>query len=181
MAYGLLLIRVVFGLSLAAHGGQKLFGWFGGPGLKNTKVGFRSLRYRAPLLMAFVAAASEVAGGVLFAVGLATPFAAFLMAVVMINAIAAVHGAKGFWLSNGGYEYNLAILTVALGIAATGPGGFSLDALIGWDGLFGLQWGVAVTVAAAVASAFVLTVGRTPQTTIQEGPGAEPQVPHASA
>jgi putative oxidoreductase len=171
MAYGLLLIRVVFGLSLAAHGGQKLFGWFGGPGLRNIAPVFRSLRYRAPFLMALVAAASEVAGGVLFAVGLATPFAAFLMAVVMINAIATVHGAKGYWLSNGGYEYNLSILTVALGIAATGPGRFSLDALIGWDGLSGVRWGLAVAVAAAVASVLVLTVGRTPQIAVQESPG----------
>lgn len=181
MAYGLLLIRAVFGLSIAAHGGQKLFGWFGGWGLSKTAAGFRPLRYRAPLLMALVASVSEVAGGVLFAVGLATPFAAFLMAAVMINAIATVHGAKGYWLSNGGYEYNLAILTVALGVAATGPGHFSLDALIGWDGLSGLRWGLAVAVAAAAVSVLVLTVGRTPQIAVQEGPGAEPRVPKASA
>jgi putative oxidoreductase len=59
MAYGLLLIRAVFGLSIAAHGGQKLFGWFGGWGLSKTAAGFRPLRYRAPLLMALVASVSE--------------------------------------------------------------------------------------------------------------------------
>ncbi len=172
MAYGLLLIRVVFGLTVAAHGGQKLFGWFGGWGLSKTAAAFGSMRYRAPLLMAFAAAVGEVGGGVLFAVGWATPFAALLLAVVMINAIATVHGAKGFWLSNGGYEYNLAILTVALGVAATGPGRLSLDALIGWDGLSGLRWGLAVAIAAAVVSVVVLTVGRTPQVAVQEGHGA---------
>ena len=181
MAYGLLLIRAVFGLSLAAHGGQKLFGWFGGSGPSGTAAILSSLRYRAPLLMAFVAALSEVAGGVLFTVGLATPFAALLMAVVMIKAIATVHWAKGFWGFQGGYEYNLEILTVALGVAATGPGRFSLDALIGWDGLSGLQWGVAVAVTAAAVSVLALTIGRTPQTTVQEVLGAEPRVPHASA
>jgi putative oxidoreductase len=91
---------------------------------------------------------------------------------VMINAIATVHWGKGFWGFKGGYEYNLEILAVALGIAATGPGPFSLDALIRWDGLSGLRWGVAVAVAAAVVAVLVLTAGRTPQIAVQEGPGA---------
>jgi len=181
MAYGLLLIRAVFGLSFVVHGGEKLFGWFGGSGLRGAAAGFAHLRYRPPLLWALVAAASELLGGMLFAFGLATPFAALLIAVVMINAIATVHGAKGFSLSKGGYEYNLAILTVALGVAATGPGRFSLDALIGWNGLSGLPWGLAVAVAAAATSVLVLTVGRAPQIAAPEGPGTERRVPNASA
>ena len=141
MAYGLLLIRAVIGLSVAAHGAQKLFGWFGGPGLKGAAAGFGHLRYRRPHLWALAASSGEVAGGVLFAVGLATPLAALTIAVVMVNAIASAHWSKGFWLSKGGYEYTLAILAVALGVAATGPGRVSLDALIGWDKFSGLWWG----------------------------------------
>lgn len=166
MSYGLLLIRAVFGLSLAAHGAQKLFGWFDGHGPRGTATGFSHLRYRAPLLMALAAGVGEVSG-VLFALGLATPLAALAITVVMINAIATVHWTKGFWLSRGGYEYNLKILAVALGVVVTGPGQFSLDALIGWDTFSGPWWGVGVTVAAAVISLVTLTLGRTRQIAAQ--------------
>ena len=160
MAYGLVVIRAVFGLTMAAHGAQKLFGWFGGPGPRGTAGFFGNLRFRAPLLMALVAALAELSGG-LFAVGLLTPLAALGIAVVMLNAIATVHWPNGFFAGNGGYEFNLGILAVAVGIAATGPGRFSLDRLIGWDGsISGLWWGVGVLGAAALISLVTLTVGR---------------------
>ena len=160
MAYGLLLIRMVFGLSLAAHGAQKVFGWFGGGGPEGTADMMGSLRFRAPVLMALVAGLAELSG-VLFAVGFLTPLAALGMTVVMLNAIGSVHWPKGFWNSNGGYELNLGILAVAVGIAASGPGRFSLDRLIGWDGsLSGAWWGVGVLGGAALISLLTLTLGR---------------------
>jgi putative oxidoreductase len=163
VSYGLLLIRLVLGLSLAAHGTQKLFGWFGGDGVRGTTVSFDLLRFRAPLLMALAAGTAEVGGGLLFAAGLATPIAALALAVVMVNAIATTHWGNGFWSSRGGFEYNLAILAVAIGFAATGPGRFSLDRLIGWDGdISGLWWGVGVPAVAAAVSAATLVVGRVP-------------------
>ena len=119
-----------------------------------------SLRFRAPVLMALVAGLAELSG-VLFAVGFLTPLAALGMTVVMLNAIGSVHWPKGFWNSNGGYELNLGILAVAVGIAATGPGRFSLDRLIGWDGsLSGAWWGVGVLGGAALISLLTLTLGR---------------------
>ena len=152
MSYGILLLRVVFGLAVAAHGAQKLFGWFGGPGVRGTAGFFGQLGFRAPLAMALLAGLAELGGGVLFAVGLATPLAAFAIAVVMLNAIWAVHWKNGFWNANGGYEMNLFILAVAVAVAVTGSGRFSLDGAMGWAGdVSGLWWGVGVLAAALVA------------------------------
>jgi len=160
MAYGLLLIRVVVGAQMAAHGAQKMFGWFGGGGPHGTAGFFGSLRFRLPLVFALMAALAELSG-VLFAFGLVTPLAALAIAVVMLTAIATVHGPNGYFAGNGGYEHNLGILAVAVGITAIGPGRFSLDHLLGWDGsISGLWWGVGVLGAAALISLLTVTVGR---------------------
>src|SRR5204862_7760166 len=89
MADGLLLIRVVFGLWLAAHGAQKLFGWCGGGGPEGTAGMLGSLRFRAPRLLAFVVGLTELSG-LLFAFGLLTPLAALGMVVVMLTAVVTV-------------------------------------------------------------------------------------------
>src|SRR5438132_566388 len=103
---------------MAAHGAQKLFGWFGGGGLSGTAGFFGKLGFRPPLAMAIVAAVSEFGGGLLFAVGFLTPLAALLLTSVMVVAIATVHWPKGFFVGSGGYEFNLLILTVAVAVAA---------------------------------------------------------------
>src|SRR5438067_5274126 len=87
MAYGILFLRLVGGLTLAGHGGQKLFGWFGGPGPRGVAGFFGAVRFRFPLVMALLAGLAEFGGGVLVAAGLLTPFAAPAPAVVMLNAI----------------------------------------------------------------------------------------------
>src|SRR3954447_1848492 len=132
MAYGLLLLRVVLGLTLAAHGSQKIFGWFEGPGPSGTAGFFRQLGFRAPVAMAALAGLAEL-GGVAFALGLITPVAAYGISVVMLMAIATVHWKNGFWSTSGGYEFNLAILTVAIAVTMTGPGRFSIDRALGLD------------------------------------------------
>jgi putative oxidoreductase len=150
MAYGLLLLRVVAGGTLFAHGAQKLFGWFGGGGLRGTAGFMQSLGFRASLVVAFLAGLGEV-GGLSFALGFLTPLAALGMVVVMLTAVGVVHWTKGFFNTNGGYEFNLALLTIALAVTATGPGRFSLDRAIGWDdNITGLWWAVGVAVVAAV-------------------------------
>ncbi len=162
MSLGLLLIRVVFGLTLAAHGSQKLFGSFGGGGPAGTTTFFRSLGFRAPLLMAFAAGVGELAGGLVFAVGLLTPVAALVLTVVMLNAIGTVHWKKGFFNSAGGYEFNLAILTTAVAITAIGPGRYSLDGALGWaETISGPGWALAVIGLAALVAFVTLTIGRT--------------------
>ena len=161
MASGLLLIRLVFGLTLAAHGAQKLFGWFGGGGPRGTAAMFGKLGFRQPLALAVLAGLSELGGGVLLALGLLTPLGAFALVVVMLIAIATVHWEKGFWSTAGGYEFNLAILAAALAVVATGPGRFSLDHAAGWaGGLSGAWWAVGVLVAGAIASLVTLGLGR---------------------
>ena len=161
MAYGLLLIRLVFGLGLAAHGAQKLFGSFGGGGPHGTAAGFENMGFRMPLAMAALAGLGEFGGGALLAAGFLTPLAAVAMTVVMLTAIATVHWPKGFWVTAGGFEYNLAIIAAAIGVAAAGPGRFSLDRAAGWDGtLSGAWWGAGALVAGAVIALVTLTVAR---------------------
>jgi putative oxidoreductase len=161
MSYGILFLRVVLGSIMAAHGAQKLFGWFGGGGPRGTADGFTQLRFRAPLLLALAAGLAELGGGLLIAAGLLTPLAALAIAVVMLNAIGTVHWPNGFWNTRGGYEFNLLVLTAAVAIAATGAARFSLDNLIGWaDNINGLWWGVGVIAISVLVSAVTLTIGR---------------------
>lgn len=161
MSYGILLLRVVLGSIMAAHGAQKLFGWFGGGGPRGTAGSFAQLGFRAPLMMALAAGTAELGGGLLIATGLMTPLAALAIAVVMLNAIGTVHWRNGFWNTAGGYEFNLLVYAAAVAIAATGAARFSLDNLLGWaDNISGLWWGVAVLGLSALVSALTLTVGR---------------------
>jgi len=158
MEYGLLALRLVIGLAFAAHGSQKLFGWFGGGGPAGTAGFFGSLGYRAPALMALAAGLSELVGGLLFAAGLATPLAALMLATVMLNAIVTVKWTQGFFA---GYELDVTFLTVALAIVATGPGRLSLDRAIGWDdNITGTAWASVVFVGAIVAAVVTTTLGR---------------------
>jgi putative oxidoreductase len=164
MEYGMILLRVVAGLALAAHGSQKLFGSFGGSGPTGTQTFFAGLGFRAPLAMAFIAGLSEFGGGLLFAFGLFTPFAALAITVVMLNAIGTVHWKKGFFNSAGGYEYNLLIVATAIGVTATSPGRFSLDDALGWAGsISGPWWALAIAVLAPAIAVVTLSLGRSSQ------------------
>lgn len=127
---GLFIIRLIIGVLFIGHGAQKLFGWFGGHGLKGTAGWLESMNMKPAMLMAVMAGLSELVGGILFVLGLLTPLAGLLIAGTMVVAIAKVHGANGLWSTANGYEYNLTILAVAIGIALAGPGQFALDAII---------------------------------------------------
>src|ERR671931_748659 len=160
MSYGLLLLRVVAGGTIFAHGAQKLFGWFGGHGLRGTAGFFETLGFRPALPLTFLAGLAE-AGGLLFAAGFLTPLAALGMTIVMLNAIAVVHWSKGFFNGNGGLEFPLLMATAAVSVSAIGPGRFSIDRAIGWDdNLSGLWWGVGMLAGAAVLALVTLSLGR---------------------
>lgn len=160
MSYGLLLLRVVVGATIFAHGAQKLVGWFGGSGPRKTGGFFAQLGFRLPVVMAILAGLGE-ASGALLAIGFLTPLACFAIAVVMLNAITTVHLKNGFFNGNGGVEFPLTLATVAIAIAATGPGRFSIDRAIGWDdNISGVWWGVGVLAAALLVSAVTQTIGR---------------------
>ncbi|WP_330459011.1 DoxX family protein [Streptomyces sp. NBC_00820] len=129
---GLLLIRLTIGLLMAAHGAQKLFGLFGGPGLTATGKGFEALGFRPGKVFAVIGGGSEFLGGLGLALGLLTPLAAAALIGVMINAMATVTGAHGLWDQDGGVEYSVCITVVALAIAAIGPGRLALDRFFPW-------------------------------------------------
>jgi putative oxidoreductase len=164
MAYGILLVRVVLGLTMAGHGAQKVFGWWGGPGLRGTAGWLGSMRFRLPLAFAALVAVAELGGGLLLALGFLTPLGSVAVASAMLVAIALVHWSKGFWSGNGGFEFNLLILAAAVALAAIGGGRFSLDDAFGWVGRdSGLWWGVGAIGVAALGALATVTLGRRPE------------------
>jgi putative oxidoreductase len=130
MSIGLLIIRVVIGLSFMAHGAQKLFGWFGGYGLNGTGGWMESLGLKPGVTMALMAGLAELIGGLLFTLGLLTPLAAVMIAATMVMTIVKVHAPNGYWATQNGYELNLTLIAVVIGVAFIGPGQYALDAII---------------------------------------------------
>ena len=155
MDIGLLLLRLVVGTTLAAHGAQKLLGWFGGPGLAGAAAGFEGLGFTPGRRHALMASVVEIGGGLLLAVGLATPLAAAIVASVMIVAAVSAHLPRGFFSQNGGFEYNLVLGVAAVALAFTGAGALSVDAASGWP-LSGPAWGAAAIGLALVGGAVPL-------------------------
>jgi len=135
---GLLILRLVFGLTFAAHGSQKLFGLFGGGGIAGTGVWFESIGMKPGKRYAVLAGLGEFISGLFFAFGLLTPLAAFGIVAVMIVSIFAALRKNGYWALQGGYEYNIAIITAAVCVALTGPGAYALDRLLGLGHVFGI-------------------------------------------
>jgi putative oxidoreductase len=136
MDLGLLVLRVVVGLVMAAHGAQKLFGWFGGHGLAGVGGFFEQLGFRPGRLFALAAGISEFAGGVLLAIGLLGPVAPALLVSVMIVAAATVHWPNGLFAMSNGIELPLLYGTIAAGLALTGFGEYSVDHVLGISGSF---------------------------------------------
>ncbi|WP_329388777.1 DoxX family membrane protein [Streptomyces sp. NBC_01351] len=122
---GLLILRLVLGLTMAAHGAQKLFGWFGGGGISGTGQFFTASGYPAGDAMAVLAGLTETLGGLGLAVGLLTPLAGAAVVGTLINAVA-VHGAGSFFAPKG-IEYELLLIAAAAALALTGPGRYAVD------------------------------------------------------
>ena len=131
MDTGLIVARFVLGPLIAAHGAQKLFGWFGGYGIAGTGGFFESLGFRPGRLFATAAGLSEFAGGLLVALGLLGPIGPALMLAVMIVAAISVHWKNGLFVMSNGIEVPLLYAAGATALALTGPGRYSLDALLG--------------------------------------------------
>lgn len=140
---GLLILRLVAGLSFAGHGAQKLFGWFGGGGIAGTGAWLGGIGLRPGRLWAVVAGLGEFAGGVLLALGLLNPLGAIGVGGVMLMATLKVHWPK-YWVSRGGFELPAIYATVAAVVGLLGPGAYSLDSVLG------------ITVPAAPAGAVLL-------------------------
>lgn len=166
----LLVLRTVFGLTLVAHGAQKLFGAMGGPGLDGFAGWLGSMGIRQPRMAALAAACGEFFGGLAFALGLFTPVAALLIMTVMLVAIATVHWKAGFFNAEGGYEFNLAIIAVAFAVTVSGPGSISLDDAfdIARD-VSGWEWALGSLLVACILTAGSL-IGRTREAPASGGP-----------
>lgn len=152
---------------MAAHGAQKLFGWFGGHGLAGTGGWLESMGFKPARLHASVNGLAEFGGGILLALGLLTPLGAAAVAGVMFVAIATVHWSKGFFNTSGGYEFNLLIVATAIALAFTGPGALSIDHLFRWT-LAGLPWGLGALGVAAAAAGLVLAMRKPLPEQVQE-------------
>lgn len=127
---GLLIVRLIVGLAFAAHGAQKLFGWFGGYGPKGTGGWFESIGVKPGVFEAVAIGIVEFVGGILFAAGLLTPVVAILLAFTMVGAIVKVHAKNGFWNTSNGYEFNLVLIAILIAVAFSGAGSLSIDALL---------------------------------------------------
>ncbi|MBS7660695.1 DoxX family protein [Pseudomonas lalucatii] len=125
--YGLTVLRIVAGVTFAAHGAQKLFGWFGGYGLEGVGQWMESIGLAPGYLMALLAGSAEFFGGVALIVGVLARPAAAVLALTMLVAIVSVHLANGFFMSSNGYEFALALLAISVAVLVEGAGKLSLD------------------------------------------------------
>ena len=139
---GLLVARLAFGLLMVGHGTQKLFGWFGGYGLAGTGGFFETLGFRPGRTFVAAASLTEITGGLLLALGFLGPVGPALIISVMIVAAISVHWKNGLFATANGIELPLLYAAGAVTLALTGPGLFSLDALLGLESLWtpGIVW-----------------------------------------
>jgi len=163
MELALLGLRLVVGFTFVAHAALKLFRAFGGAGIQGTADAFDQIGLRPSKLNAWLAALSELAGGLLIALGLVTPVAAAALIAVMTAAIVTVHLRQGFFATNNGYEYNLVLAAAAFALAGVGPGEWSLDHALEID-MSGTDWALGALGAGVLAGLGAVLGGRlTPQ------------------
>jgi putative oxidoreductase len=132
MDVAFLILRLVVGLTLAAHGAQKVFGWFQGSRIEGFAAGLVRMGIKPARLWAWVAGLSELVGGLLIALGLLWPAGPAVAVGAMLVAIITVHWAKGFFNSKGGIEFPLVILAACVALALAGPGAYAVDRLLGF-------------------------------------------------
>ncbi|HTX58914.1 MAG TPA: DoxX family protein [Verrucomicrobiae bacterium] len=160
MSIAFLLVRLILGLAIAAHGAQKLFGWFGGYGLAGTGGFFEQLGFRPGKLFALMAGLAEAGSGLLIVLGLGGAIGPALLVMVMLVAIATVHLPKGFFVTNGGWELNAVYIAGALGLAFGGFGRYSLDRALGAGAVHTTLFGAEAMAVAVVLAGLNLLARR---------------------
>jgi putative oxidoreductase len=169
MKLGITAMRAAVGGVFFAHGAQKLFGWFGGGGPEGTARAFDAMGLKPGKRTALVAGVSEAAGGTMLGLGFLTPLGSAAVIGVMNQAVRTVHWQKGFFATNGGYEFNMVLVASAVALADLGPGKWSLDHKLGLD-LSGPGWALAALGAGMVG----------PRLVEQLAPEPEPEQPAAA-
>lgn len=127
-----LALRFIVGLTFAAHGAQKVFGWWEGPGFRNWQGAMEGMGFRPARLFAATSAGVELVGGLLLVLGLFTPLAATALIALSVVIIGQVHLRNGFFNQKGGYEFPLTLAVGVVAIALVGAGAWSVDAAIGF-------------------------------------------------
>ncbi len=174
MKLGLTLLRLIVGGLFVGHGMQKLTGAFGGHGLEKTGQAFESLGLRPGKTHAVAAGIAEAGGGALIAAGAATPLGATVLSATMATAIRTVHGSKGPWATDGGYEYNLVLMAIVFALTDVGPGNWSVDGARGRE-RWGAVWALAQLGTGLLGSAGAIAYGKS-----QSTPAQAPAQPAAS-
>jgi putative oxidoreductase len=170
----LLTARLVLGGTMAAHGAQKLFGAFGGPGPEQAGQMMKSLGFRDHDRIATMASATELASGSLIALGALGPLGPAMLATVMLVAIETVHRPKGYWNSQGGFEMNTMFIMLALLLANHGYGSLSFDELVGLNRRMRPSFGWLAMVGSVATAVGLLAQRETAtQTTRGEMPAGE--------
>jgi putative oxidoreductase len=126
MDLALLTLRLTLGLTMMAHGAQKLFGWFGGRGFEAFVELVGKMGFQPAGVFAALAAGSEFIGGLMVALGVFAELGALGIIFTMLVAIWKITGARGFFINNNGYEYNILIIAVCVALILSGPGRYAL-------------------------------------------------------
>jgi putative oxidoreductase len=177
MRFALFLLRAVIGVLFIGHGAQKVLGKFGGYGPEGTGQFFDSIGLKPGKAMALAAGGTEMGGGALLTLGLATPAAQAGLTSIMAAAVWTVHKDKGIWVSDGGYEYNLVLVAALFAITAAGPGALSFDEALGAERT-GLGWALLGLLTGIGGAAGIITSG---QSAGEAPPAGGPEVQEAPA
>ena len=159
MNLGRLIARVTIGGLFVGHGTQKLFGWFEGPGIEGASQMMEKLELHPPRRNAMAASLAETAGGALLALGALTPLAGALITSTMTTAIRKVHGPKGPWNMEGGYEYNLVLIAAVTALIEAGPGSPSVDRALGTEAK-GTGWALAALATGVAGSTLAIEAAK---------------------
>ena len=128
----LLILRLTVGLTFAAHGAQKVFGWWGGPGYQGWQGAMSQMGFKPAGLFAAISAGVELIGGLALALGLLTPIAGAALIAQSVVIVGQVHWRNGFFSTKGGYEFPLTLGVAVAAIVLIGAGAWSMDAAIGF-------------------------------------------------
>jgi putative oxidoreductase len=153
----LLILRLAVGLTFAAHGAQKAFGWWNGPGIEGWQKIVAGMRFHPAPLWTLVSVGAELVGGLLIAIGLFTPLAATMLIGQSVVIILKVHLPNGFWNKTGGIEFPLALAAGVLVALGVGPGSLSVDRLIGFGLVEPILWALLIIGLLGGLAAYAIT------------------------